>query len=98
MAARGSNNAGCSNGEQEADLAASNASVSIKNLRKDIKYSNVVNEDPSLPCASKKYECCPDGVTSAKGPGFQGCSEETSHVKHAFSQYAESIIYLYYNL
>jgi hypothetical protein len=92
-AARGSYNAGCSYDEQE-DLVM-NGSMAVKNLRKNVKHYPVVNEDPNLPCASKKYECCPDGVTAARGPGFQGCSEDTGHLKHDFSKYGESKLFFY---
>ncbi|VEN50612.1 unnamed protein product [Callosobruchus maculatus] len=28
---------------------------------------------PSIDCNSTPYRCCPDGVTTATGPGYQGC-------------------------
>ena len=67
----------------------------------------------SIPCANKKFECCPDGITAAqvkinywitklklllidniikliKGPNFQGCKEDSTHIVHKYLDNSES--------
>ncbi len=44
------------------------------------------NIDKTIACSLSKYECCPDGVTHAEGPGFKGCSEENYVSKSRFAQ------------
>lgn len=60
-------------------------------MKKELQFYAKQNDDPNEPCANKKFECCPDGITSAKGPGFQGCNEDTTYLKNAVFKYSESI-------
>ena len=83
--ARGSNQAGCP--------ITNSVKADVKNLRKETKFTSKPFDDPNEPCANKKYECCPDGVTAATGPGFQGCNEDTTYLKNTVFKYSESSLF-----